>query len=303
MLCLGIESESKSKYPNLITMLRYSSVILMPMLSLQSGLYFFYDDNNDYFTIASICSLFFASQGVFKLVTVVFKNDHLLSIINRLNKMFLEMDENEKKSSSEFLQKMSNFCYYIFTMQMTCVWLFNFLPLISMFIAFIRGTEIKMIYPHAFWWPFDPIANYVPLLVCDMYLGHLMMAVQNIFDLYFVLIVADFATHFQRLGERIKKVIDDAEIETAEVTREKLHECLKSHNKLNQLFDEFNGIIEYCLLVQMLSSSIIVCFVGIIIIVSWFFVTSIAVHSLLCFNSRVWTISMRFQHLLQWSQP
>lgn len=268
MLSLGIESEIKSKYSVPITLLRYSTIIFMTSLMMQSFLFYVFDDNEfSYFTVASISQVFFIFQGIIKLLTVVFKNDHLIIIINRLKEVFRKLDKLEKEESSKFLKKMSKYCSYVFAMQMTCVWIFNSLPFVSFISALLRGSEFKKLFPHAIWWQFNPFEHYIPVLLFDLYLGHVMMVVQNIFDLYFVLMLADFVTHFERLGERIHVIINSSTTEKTEETRRKLHDCLILHDELLHLFDELNGIFENSLLVQILLSSFVVCFIGIIIIV------------------------------------
>lgn len=95
-----------------------------------------------------------------------------------------------------------------------------------------------------------------------------MMENQIINDQFFMLILCEIASHFDRLGERIKDIISHAKTTPVEKTREELNKCVEKHIELIKLFDMLNDTYSFALLVQVVLGSIVICFCGLVILVN-----------------------------------
>lgn len=95
-----------------------------------------------------------------------------------------------------------------------------------------------------------------------------MMENQIINDQFFMLILCEIASHFDRLGERIKDIISRAKTTPVEKTREELNKCVEKHIELIKLFDMLNDTYSFALLVQVVLGSIVICFCGLVILVN-----------------------------------
>lgn len=87
-------------------------------------------------------------------------------------------------------------------------------------------------------------------------------------DEYFSLIITDLVAHFNRFGERLQAVINEGPAEKFEINKTKIREIIGQHNRLISLFEELNGLYAYALLYQVLSGSVIICFLLYMIIVN-----------------------------------
>lgn len=267
LLSLGIEFKKPSKFPRILAFLRYSSPFLLIICAFQCLIYFMTDVKNDYFTVQSIPTVIFATESALKNFVIAYNQDKLLKIIDRCKEIFMNLDQTEEQKSLSCLRRMRNINRNVFVADMVCIWMFNLLPFISLFVSVIRQNEVERTFPYAFWWPFDPFEYYYLIMFYHIYVGHLLMVAQNITDQYFMLIVADIASHFDRLGDRIEAVINSANNNSYSETKKKLRHCIIRHNELMQLFDTLNGIYENALLAQFLATSVIICLMGYIIMV------------------------------------
>lgn len=268
LFCLGIEFTKPSKTSLLTIFLRYSSPTILILICIQSLLHISTVEEHGFYSLQSVSMVVYSIESFMKNIGIAYNQEKLLRIIGRCKEFYLELDEKEKLKSSTVLQRLRAIVRNIFIIDTICLWMFNLLPIITLVASAIRQNELEKTLPYELWWPFDPRDHYFSMMAYYLYIGNLLMVAQNAPDHYFVLIVADIATHFDRLGDRIKVVINDANNATYLESKSKLRDCIIRHGELIQLFDILNESYGNALLTQFLATSVIMCFTVFMILVS-----------------------------------
>lgn len=268
LLIMGIEVGEKSIYTTSMTFLRFYTPLQILATSLQSLWYFLATEGADYFRVAAICTFIFCSQSSYKTWTIAVNQEKFKNITDRLAIFYKKQTIEEKARSSEYLLRIRSICKKVFVGQMICIWCFNLLPLVTILLAVLQGKELKYNFPYGFGWPFDPFDYYFPIFIYQLYAGQILMIGQIIMDEYFTLVVSDLVAHFDRFGERLQVVISEAAKNSVVTNKIKFRLIIKKHNELLKIFEELNGLYSYALLYQILSGSIIICFLLYMLIVS-----------------------------------
>lgn len=193
-------------------------------------------------------------------MTIAVYQDEFKSITDRLKIFFSQLSTVEKAKSSIRLARIRSICKKVFIAQMVCIWSFNLLPFVTILVALVQGHEVKYNFPYGFGWPFDPFDYFYVIFVYQLYAGQILMIGQIIMDEYFSLIITDLVAHFERFGERLQAVINEGPAKKFEANKTKIREIIDHHNRLISLFEELNGLYAYALLYQVLSGSVIICF-------------------------------------------
>lgn len=270
LLSMGIEVGEKSRFTTPMTFLRFFSPLTILASSLQSLWYFLATEGVDYFRVAALCTVIFCSQSSLKSFTIALKQDKFKGITDRLAVFYKEQTPEEKAKSSVYLMGIRSICKKVFVGQMICIWCFNLLPLFTIIIAFFQGTDIVRTFPYGFGWPFDPLDYYFVVLAYQLYAGQILMIGQIIMDEYFTLIISDMVAHFDRFGERLQVVISQAPKNSVAENKIKFRQIINKHNDLMAIFEELNDLYSFALLYQILSGSLIICFILYMIMVSRF---------------------------------
>lgn len=268
LLSMGIEVGVKSRFTVSMTFLRFFSPLMILASSLQSLWYFLATEGVDYYRLAALCTVVFCAQSSLKSFTIALKQDEFKSITDRLAVFYNEQTAEEKARSSVYLLRIRSICKKVFVGQMMCIWSFNLLPLVSVFLAIIQGKEIVRNFPYGFGWPFDPQDYYYIVFFYQLYAGQMLMIGQIIMDEYFTLIIGDMVAHFDRFGERLQVVISEASKNSVAANKIKFRQIINKHNELMAIFEELNGLYAYALLFQILSGSVIICFILYLLLVS-----------------------------------
>lgn len=195
--------------------------------------------------------------------------DKFKSITDRLASLYEKQTAEEKARSSFYLLRIRSICKTVFVGQMICIWSFNLLPFVTILGAVVQGKEFQKNFPYGFGWPFNPEDYYYLAFAYQLYAGQILMIGQIIMDEYFTLVVSDLVAHFDRFGERLQIVISEAAKHSIAVNRKKFRNIINQHIELLDIFEEINGLYSYALLYQILSGSVIICFILYLMIVSW----------------------------------
>jgi hypothetical protein len=122
--------------------------------------------------------------------------------------------------------------------------------------------------PYEFWWPFDTDKYFIPTYLFQIYCGHVFMAVPIIMDQVFLQILAIIIAHFDRIGDKIMKIIDEASKKTVKTTELQMKKLVENHIELSELFEELNSIYKIPFLVQIFQASVVICLIGFNVMVS-----------------------------------
>lgn len=264
---LGIDLDNRTKHPFLLFVLRYFSLFMIVVVSVQSLLFLLLDKSDSFHQIQTLSAGLFAAQGFVKHIAIIRKQKNILEIMNDLKSLNLQLDPKDKEKTSVFLKKIRKICVTIFIMSNACMWIFNVVPLLSMFVAIITKGKFTKTLPYGIWLPFDQLKYFFFAYCYQIYWGHILSAVPNIMDQLFFLVLAEIVSQFERLGEKIEEVINNSAKESFAIIRRDMRKCIAKQIKLMNLVDDLNEVYGIPLLAQILSASGIIGLVGFMIMV------------------------------------
>lgn len=268
LLISGIDFGNHWKLSKLLLLQRYLALFIEFSGSIQSFMFFAYDDSKGYQKIMSLVMGVFAGQGFVKQLTVIREKEHLAAIMDQLKVLHEQFDESEKQRSVKFLQGIRNLCVIFFKMLLACVTNVAAMPVVILVVSLLTKGETKLELGFGLWWPFDPMDYYFYVYAFEVYWIYMHTIIPNSLDQLTFLMLAEYISLFEQLGEKVERVINEALDNPFDKTRRDLHQCIRLHNELMALFDEFNGIFGTPLLAQLLSFSGIIGLLGLIVIVS-----------------------------------
>lgn len=268
LLIVGIDFGNHWKLSKLLLLQRYLALFIEFSGSIQSFMFFAYDNSKGYQKIMSLVMGVFAGQGFVKQLAVIREKEHLAAIMDQLKVLHEQFDGSEKQRSASFLQGIRNLCVIFFKMILACVTNVAAIPVVILIVSLLTTGETKLELPFGLWWPFDPIDYYFYVYAFEVYWIYMHTIIPNSLDQLTFLMLAEYISLFERLGEKVERVINEAINKPFDETRRNLHQCIRLHNELMASFDEFNGIFGTPLLAQLLSFSGIIGLLGLIVIVS-----------------------------------
>jgi hypothetical protein len=268
LLSIGIDFDGDNGRKIQLGILRYFTMILVFSAVLQSFLYFYIIDPLSYVSVTPITMVLFGIQSLVKHVTIICKQKKLEEIVNRARKFSENFIAEENVKSENFLIKVEKIFDRIFKMQMSCIWIFNILPFIDMLVKYFLNQPTVKKLPYEFWWPFDHNNYFIPTYLFQIYVGHVFMAVPIIMDQVFLLILAQIIAHFERIGDKVLRIVNLSRDTPTKTTENDLKTLVGNHVELSRLFDDLNQIYEIPFLVQIFQASSVICLIGFNVMVS-----------------------------------
>jgi hypothetical protein len=212
--------------------------------------------------------LFFTKSFVGYL-TVVICCKSLIQLIQKVDKLYIKITENEQLIEDEkIVKKVYNFCVKIFAMITVMVLSNLFAGLMKILIAIATDSVPENLSILSLWlpsflknsWSFVAIYNSFILMLFSF---------SNIFASELVFITSAYlAASFDRLGDKVKDVIDGTVNRSFLDTKRKLAECVDIHSDLIKLADEANRLYGPYNLIFVILISLGFGVIGIMIMIS-----------------------------------
>lgn len=208
-------------------------------------------------------SIAFVGMSVAKAYGVVYKHHIALhDIVDRLRKLFPKSAEHQKKHQIyDFLKDLRLKTSIFIALNISGIWAYNLTPLITQLYGIIfEGNSFEKKLPTHMWLWFDP---YKPGIYESMYafiswLGFTMAVTILATDLLFCSILTLISMQFKVLSQDIR---DIAASEGEEAFR-KLKSQVKVHQELVELSERIEEIFSPSLLMNVMTSSMVICLTG-----------------------------------------
>lgn len=205
----------------------------------------------------------FVGMSVAKAYGVVYKHHIALhDIVDRLGKLFPKCsDDQQKHQSFDFLKDLRIRTSVFIVLNISGIWAYNLTPLITqLYGIIIEGKSFEKKLPTHMWLWFDP---YQPGIYESMYafiswLGFTMSVTILATDLLFCSILTLLSMQFKILSQDIRD-IDASEGEDA---FKKLKNQVKIHQELIDLSEMIEEIFSPSLLMNVMTSSMVICLTG-----------------------------------------
>lgn len=202
--------------------------------------------------------------GCFKFFAVTKNVDKLRGLKRRLEVMMKTLSEKQIKENFKFLNRCRKITKTIFVTTLSCIWIFNLLPLVTFIYLYLaKGFEYHRL-PFSFWFPFNTTENFFPAYFYEIACGHILTAVPLAIDGIVLLLIGQFTVLFKCHGENISNIINEFNAENREEIVAKLHRAIDLHNELLDMTSVLFGIYAIPLLVNILATTGTLCFIAFI---------------------------------------
>lgn len=262
---------SKERDGILFGVIKLPTIVFLFITILQELFFIVLTDKPASEKICDFPCIMLASESIIEVFTILWHRKRIAKVLSELDLLFAEMSEVEKKNFVQFITKYRKVAIYFGIMALSCVSAFNLLPIVRVLYAwYVHGMSIRL-YPFFFWWPFDSLQYFASTYIYEIYCGHLTVTTMVAAIQFFVLIVAQIVAHSNHLGSKLKTAIEKFQSKeiTLQAYESNVKAIIENHCKLisysNQITDMFGFV---CFAIVSLGS-IIICFTGFALLVSW----------------------------------
>lgn len=267
LFLLGFDFDQHSRHRTLLLIMKCFILFFLFISTIQSFLFFIKDESKSFQNMSSLTMMMFGIQGFMKQFAIVRKQKVIVTLLNRLKILKSNLTAIETQKSSVFLMMIKNICINMLAMLMICTVMFNFIEIAKIIFVYSIYGELNRKLPYGIWWPFNPLDYFAPMYLYYMFWAHLMIFAPTIIDQFLFLMLSEVITHFERVGDQVENVINNAGNKSFAETRNEFRKCIEKHNELITLCNILNEIYDIPLLAQVISSSISIATVGFMIVV------------------------------------
>lgn len=207
------------------------------------------------------------TQELSKLIALVSNRKKIRQSFDKLEEMFRDSNEECKKASDNFMEKMFRINlgmikFYIFTGL-----LFLLKPIIVMSLVYFKTGEIVQTTPYPFWYPYEKVSYaYYLTYLFEIYVGMVIMTFPFATDQLFLLLVAFASNQFKSVGSSLLQAIKEKKENV--IIKEEIKKFAETHNELIEICNFFSRMYSIPLFIHILTSTFIICLVEFMIVVS-----------------------------------
>lgn len=247
--------------------LKHLSVGIVFLLMFQIIMYLNTGENFDLEVAKAIIMGLFDLQGCFKIVAVILNQGKLRDIKKRLRELVDGIKKDQLVKHNEAFDRYRLITTTIVTSNFVGIWLFNLTPaVLIVYFYFVNGTVVKL-FPFTMWYPFDKLHNFFITYCFDVYTAHTFTVLPHVLDGLIMLFIGQLVVLLRRLGDDFVDGVNNFKSSEAKESGEKIKLLIERHNELLDLCEELFHIYEIPLLVDVLTQSGTLCFVGFIMAV------------------------------------
>uniref|UniRef100_A0A182QWX8 Odorant receptor n=1 Tax=Anopheles farauti TaxID=69004 RepID=A0A182QWX8_9DIPT len=199
----------------------------------------------------------FTALSFVKIMTIKLNETKLTEMLHRLDALFPKTAALQERYGVFQYNRESQLVMKSFSiLYMILIWMFNLLPLVSMVVGYFADGMWHKQLPYFMWYWYDwHRPGYFELTFLHQNWGGFVSAVYYLStDLMFCAIVLLLCLQFDIVAWRLKHALPDDHRE--------LIECIRIHQTVVELCNELEHMFSPSLLVNFLSSSVIICLVG-----------------------------------------
>lgn len=268
MATLGLQLTQKEG--KLDRFLKKFCMLTVVVTSIQCILFISTVEEIDNFLASAFTIGLVSIQGCFKFASIVLNFEKLKRIKKTLSEWMVTLKVEEDPVN---VKKLKNFRKTTKLLQITnvsCIWIFNVTPIVSIIISTLTGGEVVRNLVYAFYYPTDDIKGdyYYPAYIYEIIAGHTLTMVQLVTDGFFLLLVGQLACVHRTIARTFKDIIDEYEPTKRSVTVKKLKEIIELQNEVYNVGGELMKCYEYALLACALLQTGTICFIAFIVSVN-----------------------------------
>jgi len=256
-------------YPILI-LWRFLQPIIMIIGSIQLWIIFILlsEETSTVEIALIILDLVFFTKSLIGCLTVIATVQSSIQLIHKIDKTYKKITKNYLEIEDEkIVKKIYSFGFKMFIMITTMVLLSFVGGLMKVFIAIATDSVPENISILKLWLPDFLENSWLFVAIYDSFIL-MMYSFSNIFASELVLITSAYlAASFDKLGDKVKEVIDGTEDRSFLETKRKLAECVDLHSELIKLADDSNRLYGVFNLTFVILISMGFCVIGITIMV------------------------------------
>lgn len=246
------------------------SPILMVIGSIQIWIYFFTisEDNSTLQVATSFLDTLFVPQVVVGYLTAVKTRKSSIKLIQNIGKVYIEMTGTGSKIDDEVIVKYAySYGRKFFIMMIGVIGLNALIILIKIIAGFLTNSDPGNTTAIYMWFPkfledsvlFVAVYNSIVLLLFTL---------SNVISPLLIFITSAYlGAAFDKLGYKLKEVLDETENQSFMQTKKKVSECVDFHCELIKLADESNRLFGPFNLMFLILISLGTCMLGIMIMV------------------------------------
>ena len=210
----------------------------------------------------------FAVNSFAGYLTVVATSKSSMNLIRNIEKIYTKITENERTIEDEETVKSAYSIGLKFFAIITGSVLMNLVTsLIKVFMAMVTDSDPGNLSTMHLWFPAFLGDVWIFVAVYDPFIM-MLYCLSNLFVSELVFITSAYlAASFDRLGDKLKEVIDGTENRAFLETKKKFSECVDFHSELIELADDSNKFYGPYNLIFLVLISIRICMLGIMIMV------------------------------------
>lgn len=206
------------------------------------------------------------TQELTKLIALVCNRKEIRKSFNKLDKIFRDSNEECKKASDNYMQKMFRvnlalIKFYIFTAS-----LFLIKPIIVLALVYFETGEIVQTTPYPFWYPYEKVSYaYYLTYLFEIYVGMVIIAFPFATDQLFLILVAFASNQFKSFGSSLLQAIEEKKNNIT--IEEEIKKFAATHNDLIEVCNFLSRMYSIPLFIHILTSTFIICLVEFLIVV------------------------------------
>ncbi|KAL7012425.1 hypothetical protein ACKWTF_014843 [Chironomus riparius] len=259
-----------SKISLILKLWRFLQPTIMIIGTLQLWIYFcLLSKDTSALEIASIIlDILFFTKSFAGFLTVVICHKSSIKLIHKIDRIYTKITKDTQNiEDEEIVKKVYSFSIKIFIM-LSFMILSSFLgSLGKIIIAVVTNTHPTNLSIMSLWMP-EYLKNSWLFVVIHNTLTVTLFSLGNIFASEVIYITSAYLTaSFDKLGDKVKDVIDETEDRPFLETKRMLSECVDIHSELIKLADLSNRLYGPFSLILLLLVSVGFCILGIMILV------------------------------------
>lgn len=203
-----------------------------------------------------------------KLGTIIWKHKELKTLVLQLEQMFPQTHEQQMSfETARYAAHAKRLMIVYSWVQMVMIWLFSLYPLADSTINYVRRDVWKLDFPYLIWYPFDPyvsgwfVLNYLSQTWAAFFSATAILAT----DILLCGLVLQMCMHYDRLAQWLTEYRPNGECHSA-IDYMTMTRNVRLHNTILRMSVVLDDIFGVCVLLNLVSSVVIVCVLGFLVV-------------------------------------
>jgi hypothetical protein len=268
----------KNKKENLLTILKFGSLVNIFLTIVQEFIYFTDGRNPPIDRLRLIAFLSYMIEAFTKFLSAILQEKKIKEIIISIEEIHHSMEFRQQSILDGTAKPLRDLSQWVGISYILIIQLFNILPALIMLKIFLFGEESVHLHPFPFWYPFNANDYFVPTYIYEMMCGFFAVIAISVTDVLYLMIVSKIIGIYDVLVDSVEELINQNEVEN----QEKFKEIIEMHVEVNRQCDLLNDCFGIPILVHVGLASVIMCFTGFVVLTQNNIMVIVQFASVLC---------------------